>query len=109
MGLIVNGRELLNVCLRIALRGGKGRVAEQLLNGAQVCTIGQKVSGKRVAQRVRVKVPIDVGEPRVFPHDRVDGARFQPPPQGFRKSACGACSGRPFRWGRERIWLRTGQ
>ena len=49
VSLIVDGQQLLDRGLSVALRGRKRDVAEQFLNGAQVRTIGEQVGGKSVS------------------------------------------------------------
>ena len=83
--LIVHGRQLLNTRLGVALRGGKRRVPQQLLNGAEIGAVGQEVSRKCVAERVRVEVPVHIGEPRIFPDDRVNRTGGEPPCSRIQK------------------------
>ena len=56
MGAVVDGGDLADGQVRIALRGGKSRMAQHLLNGAEVRTLLQHVRAKGVAQRVRMHV-----------------------------------------------------
>ena len=73
MGFVVDVHELADGGVRVFLRGGKRLVAEQLLNGTKVGAVGEQMRGKGVAQRVRVQIPIDVGEADVFLYDAADG------------------------------------
>ena len=49
-------------------------MAEELLNGAQVGAVGEKMRGKGVAQGVRMQIPIHVDQADVFFDDAADGA-----------------------------------
>ena len=42
---------------------------QQLLNGAEVSSVRQQMRGKRVAQRMRMKVPLNICHPHVFFHE----------------------------------------
>ena len=52
VGAVVDGGDLADGQVRIALRGGESRMAQHLLNGSQVGTLLQHVRAKGVAQRV---------------------------------------------------------
>ena len=54
MGLVVHGHQVGERDLRVLLRGGEARVAEQFLDGAQVGAVGQQVRGVGVAEAVRM-------------------------------------------------------
>ena len=75
MRFVIHIHELLNAGLCVALRGGERDVAKQLLNRAQIRAIGEQVRGEGVAERMGMKVPIDVGEARIFFNNRANGAR----------------------------------
>ena len=75
MRFVIHIHELLNAGLRVALRGGERDMAEQFLNRAQVRAIGEQVRGEGMAERMRMEVPIDVGEVRVFFHNRANRTR----------------------------------
>ena len=75
MRFVIHIHELLNAGLCVALRRRERDVAEQFLNRTQVCAIREQVRGECVAERVRMKIPIHVGEARVFFHNRANGAR----------------------------------
>ena len=47
--------------VRVDLRGGDVRVAEELLHGAEVGTVYEEIGGEAVAQEVRVDVVRDAG------------------------------------------------
>src|SRR4051812_31236743 len=49
VGLVVGGHQVGERDLRIFLRGGKARVAKQLLNGAQIRAGGEQMGGVGVA------------------------------------------------------------
>ena len=53
MRLLIDVFEVLFHNMRVDLRRGNVRVAQHLLNGAQVRTVFEQVHGERVAQRVR--------------------------------------------------------
>lgn len=74
MRFVVDVHQLANGSVRVFLRGGKGLVAEELLNGAKIGAVGEKMCGEGVAQGVRVQVPVDVDEANVFFDDPADGA-----------------------------------
>ncbi len=73
MGFVVDVHQLADGGVRVFLRGGERLVAEEFLNGAKVGAVGEKMRGKRVAQGVRVQVPIHVDEADVFFDDAADG------------------------------------
>jgi hypothetical protein len=53
MGPVVDRQQLVDADLGVALGGGEGGMAEQLLDGSQVGAGVEKVSGKGMAQGVR--------------------------------------------------------
>src|SRR5215471_9918611 len=73
MGFVVDVHELADGGMGVFLRGGKGLVAEKFLDGSEVGAIGEEMRGESVAQRMRVEIPIDVGQARVFFDDAADG------------------------------------
>jgi len=75
MRFVIHIHELLNAGLRVTLRGRERDVAEQFLNRAQVRAIGEQVRGEGVAERMRMEIPIDVGEARIFFNNRANRAR----------------------------------
>src|SRR5437899_10545194 len=77
MGFVVHLHQLADSGVGVPLGGGKRAVAEQLLDGAQVGTVGEQMGGKGVAQRMRVKVPVDVHQAHVLFDDASDRARGQ--------------------------------
>ena len=56
MRLVVDLGQILEVEVRVDLRAGDARVAEQLLHGAQIARRLQQVRGERVPQHVRMHV-----------------------------------------------------
>ena len=78
MGFVVDVHELADGGMGVFLRGGKGLVTEEFLNGAKVGAIGQQMGGERVAERVGMQVPIDIDEAYVFLDDAADGTLCQP-------------------------------
>jgi hypothetical protein len=73
VGFVVDVHELADGGVGVFLRGGERLVAEEFLDGAKVSTIGEKMRGEGVAERVRVHVPIHVDEADVFLDDAADG------------------------------------
>jgi len=57
----------------VFLGGGERLVAEEFLNGPEVSAIGEEMRGEGVAERVGVKVPVDVDEADVFFDDAAYG------------------------------------
>src|SRR5580700_1925534 len=72
--LVVDFHQLADGSVRVFLCGGKRLVAEKLLNRAEVGAIGEKMSGKGVAQRVRMEVPVHVGDANVLLDNAADRA-----------------------------------
>ena len=85
MRLVVNVHQLANRSVRIFLRSRKRLVTQQLLNRAEISAIREQVCSKRVPQRVRVQIPIDIRQPHIFFHDAAHGALRQPPPRIIQK------------------------
>ncbi len=54
MSLVVDRHQIGQRDLRVLLRGGEARVAQQFLDGAQIGAIGQQVRGVGVAEAVRM-------------------------------------------------------
>ena len=73
MSFVVYVHELADGRVGVFLRGGERLVTEEFLNGAQVGAIGEKMGSKRMAQRVRVQVPVHVDETDVFLDDATHG------------------------------------
>jgi len=69
MGLIIHGRELIQVDMGITLRRGKAGMAEQFLNDPQVGPAVKKMRGKAVAQPVRPHPDMDASNPQALLHD----------------------------------------
>ena len=69
MKLLVDGFEAAGVDVRVALGGGNARVAEHLLDVAEVDAPGHEVRGETVPQRVGTDVGRDAGLVGVKPHD----------------------------------------
>src|SRR5580704_15527038 len=91
--LVVDFHQLADGSVRIFLRGGERLVAEQFLNRAEISAIGEQVSGKRVPQRMRMKVPIGIYQAHVFLDDAADGT--------LREAAAGIIQEDGFRmWSR---------
>lgn len=73
MSFVVNVHELADGGMSVFLGGGKRLVAEELLNGAEVGAIGEKMRGEGVAQGVRVQIPIHIDEADVLLDDTAYG------------------------------------
>src|SRR5882762_5873858 len=54
-------------------------MAEKFLNGAKISTVGEQMRRERVTQRMRMQVPVDVGDANVFLDDAPDGALGKAP------------------------------
>jgi len=79
MKLAVNLLEPGLIDVGVNLRGREARVAEHLLDRAQIGSVAEQMRGKRVAQEMR---PNLLGQAREFghlPHDLPDPRRGQPP------------------------------
>src|SRR5579859_1192672 len=77
MGFVVDVHQLADRSVSVFLRGGERLVAEEFLNGAEIGAVGEQVSSKSVAQRVRVQVPVHIGQANVFFDDAADGTLRQ--------------------------------
>src|SRR5438552_17555027 len=53
VGLLIHRQQLIVVEVGVLLRGGQRGVAEELLDGSEICAGVEKVSGERVSQGVR--------------------------------------------------------
>ena len=80
MRLIVDVHQLADRSVRVFLRGGQRLVSEQLLNGAQIGSIGEEMRGEGVAQGVRMEIPIDVHQANVLLDDAANGTLAQAAP-----------------------------
>ena len=74
MRFVVDVHELADRCVRVFLRCRERLVPEKFLNGAKISAVGEEMRGKRMAHRVRVKVPINIDEADVFLDDASNGA-----------------------------------
>src|SRR5256885_16218052 len=54
-------------------------MAEKFLNGAKISTVGEQMRRERVTQRMRMQIPVDVGDANVFFDDAPDGALRKAP------------------------------
>ena len=72
---VVHLRQMLEIQMRIDLRGGDVGVAEQFLHGAQVAGGFQHVAGEGMAQQVRMHVLGEAVRKREFSQPRLYGAR----------------------------------
>src|SRR3989454_4522472 len=85
MRLIVDAHQLADRSVRVFLRGGQRLVSEQLLNGAQIGSIGEEMRGEGVAQGVRMEIPIDVHQANVLLDDAANGTLAQAAPGVIEK------------------------
>ena len=95
---IVDVHELADRGVCVFLRCRERLVAEEFLDGAKIGAVGKEMGSKRVAQRVRVEVPIHVDEAKIFLDDTADGTLRETPPRvieedGFRMRSHGAAAG----------------
>ena len=87
MRLPVHLEQLRRVDVRVALRRAQARVAEQLLDRAQVGAALQQMRRERVAERVRADAGARAARRDVAPHEPVDAPRGQPCPRGSSRTA----------------------
>ncbi len=78
MRLPIRLDQLRGVDVGVALRRAQARVAEQLLNRAQIGAALEQVRRERVPQRVRADAEARAARRHVPPHQPVDAARRQP-------------------------------
>lgn len=74
MGFVVDVHELADGGVGVFLCGGKGLVAKELLDGAEVGAVGEQMRGEGMAQRVGMQVPVYVDQADVFFDDAADRA-----------------------------------
>ena len=80
VGLLVGLDQLRGVHVGVALRRAEARVAEQLLNGAQIRAPFQQMGGERMPQRVRADAESRAALRHVLPDQPIDASRRQPLP-----------------------------
>src|SRR3989442_15315973 len=85
MRFIVHVHQLTDGGVRVFLRGGERLVSEQLLNGAQIGSIGEEMRGKGVAQGMWMEIPIDVHQADVLLDDAANGTLAQAAPGVIEK------------------------
>src|SRR5688572_5054133 len=78
MRLLVYLNQLRRVDMCVALGRTEPRMAEQLLNGAQVRAVGKKVCCKRMPQRVRADAELCPALRHIAPHEPVDAPCREP-------------------------------
>jgi len=76
--LVVDVHQLADGSVGIFLCRRERLVAEKFLNGAEVSSVSQQMRRERVAQRMRMQVPVDIGDANVFFDDSPDGALREP-------------------------------
>src|SRR6266850_3462313 len=77
VGLAIGLQETLGGDVGVALRGGEGGVAEQLLDGAQVRPGVEEVRGEGMTQGVGRNFPLDGAGPDVPVHDPPHAPRVE--------------------------------
>src|SRR5439155_5227315 len=85
MRLIVNVDQLLDGYLSVLLRGRQAYVPEHLLDGAEVCALGQEVRGERVPQGMRARLEVGPEPPDILLHQAVDRPRGEPASAGVQE------------------------
>src|SRR5690349_4038764 len=105
MRLVVNLQQLADGGVRVLLRGGERLVAEEFLDGAEIGAVRQEMRGERVAQRVRVQIPIYVDETNIFFHDASNGALREAPAGVVQKDGLGVRRGATARGGLRKQFL----
>ena len=78
VALVVDGHQVIDVDVSIALRRAEAGVAEHLLDGAQIGALAEQVRGEAVAERVRRDARRPRGE-LAAGQQPAHGARPQPP------------------------------
>src|ERR1700736_196531 len=77
MRFVVNLEKLADGRVGVSLRGGKRRMAQQLLNGAEVRSVCEQMCGESMPQRMRVQIPIHIDQTHIFFDDARHGSRRQ--------------------------------
>jgi hypothetical protein len=75
VSFVVDVHELANGGVCVSLCRRKRLMAEQLLDGAQIRAVGQKMRGEGVAQRVGMDAPIDIHQGRILLENAVHRTR----------------------------------
>src|SRR5947207_14521424 len=78
MRFAIHVEQLRGVDVRVALRRADARVAEKLLNGAQIGAALQQVRRERMPQRVRTDPRARAARGDVTPHEAIDAAHGEP-------------------------------
>ena len=81
MRFVVDIHQLADRCVSVFLRRRERLMPQEFLNGTKVSSVGKQVRRKRVPQRVRMKIPIDIREPHVFLNQPSDGTLREPSPR----------------------------
>src|SRR5216683_2013474 len=76
--LVVDVHQLADGGVGVFLRRRERLMAEKFLNGAEVGPVGEQMRRKGVAQRVRMQVPVDIGDANIFLDDPPNGALREP-------------------------------
>src|SRR2546425_8717759 len=76
---VIGVHEPAEVDVRVALRGGETRMAEQLLDGAQIGARAEEMGREGVTERVRRRLGGRAAREHVALHEARHAARGQPP------------------------------
>ena len=77
--LVVDVHQLANGGVRVFLRGRERLVPEKFLDGAKISAVSKQMRCERVTQRMRMQIPIDVGDPNIFLDNAPDGTLREAP------------------------------
>src|SRR5260370_42493377 len=77
--LVVDIHQLPDGGVSVFLRGRERLVAKKFLDGAKIGAVGKQMSGERVTQRMRMQVPVDVGDAHIFLDDAPYGTLGEAP------------------------------
>jgi len=89
MARLVDAAQIVDVDVRVDLRGGQVGVAEQLLHDAKVRSACEKMRGKAVPQRVRGYMLLDARGDRVRADEPPHRCSVQRPPRSGKKKSRG--------------------
>src|SRR5712692_5602694 len=76
---VVDVHKLADGSVGVLLRGRERLVAKEFLNSAKISPVGEQMRGEGVTQRMRMEVPVDVGNANVFFDDASHGALRKTP------------------------------
>src|SRR5712692_6640273 len=82
---VVDVHKLADGSVGVLLRGRERLVAKEFLNSAKISPVGEQMRGEGVTQRMRMEVPVDVGNANVFFDDASHGALRKTPARIIEK------------------------